>query len=99
MYKTSIDATNVREAYQKYRDGEPLTDTDLMDLHVHMRMLRHLLAPLGDTFRLEFVEALRVMEATKGYLDARREKGIEERNNYVPMLPDEKHDHGRLKPL
>jgi len=100
MIKTSIDATNVKEAYHKWHHGlEPLTDSELMDLHVHMRMLRHLLAPLGDTFRLQLQEACHIMNNTESYLDARREDGIKNRDNYVPMLPDEKHDHSRLKPL
>lgn len=99
MITTNIECTNVREAYQKYIDGDTLTVSDLGDLHIHMRLLCRLLAPLGDRFQLQFDEAMRVMEQTESYLDTRREEGLRKRNNYVPMLDDEKHDYRRLKPL
>lgn len=99
MITTGIECTNVREAYQKYIDGDTLTVSDLRDLHIHMRLLRRLLAPLGDRFQLQFDEAMRVMEQTESYLDTRREEGLRKRDNYVPMLDDEKDDYRRLKPL
>lgn len=92
IQRHKIDHQRICEAYRKLSDGEPMTDMELLELHVHTRVLSKLLLSMGDKFRLQFREAIDVMERTKSYLDARREHGIENRNHYVPEIPSERHD-------
>jgi hypothetical protein len=87
-----IHHVRIGEAYRKLCDGEEMTDSELLDLHVHVRVLSKLLLSMGDKFRLQHRETIDVMHRTKGFLDARRERGIEKRNHYVPEIPDEKYD-------
>lgn len=63
-----------REIEQKIRDGDHISDKELLVAVVHFRGLVHYLESLGDRWHLAKLEARRFKDVLEGYERARREK-------------------------
>lgn len=65
------DATSVKHIYERFTDGNVLTDNDLFVGHHHFSELALSLYASGPVFRLAAVEARRVADALDGFQQAR----------------------------
>lgn len=65
----------MRIVYDKFNNGEPLTDQDLDEGIEFFRQLAHNLSSLGPVFRLSANEARRVHCSLLAFRAARQEKG------------------------
>lgn len=68
-YKAGREA---KEAYDKYRRGDPIGDSDLLKAARYWQDVADWLLPLGDVFRLAAGEALRVSQGLNDYVSARK---------------------------
>jgi hypothetical protein len=62
--------------YEKYVNGEPLTDKELEIGAAFFRDLAHMNSQAGPVFKLAASEANRVATALEGFIDARKRNRI-----------------------
>ena len=64
----------IKEIYEKFRSGDPLTDEELRIGESHFRNASALLFPLGPRFDLATNELLRVARGLEEFIIARKRK-------------------------
>lgn len=62
----------IREAYEKYRRGDSLTDQEMLDLRDHLRGLERHLAPLKD-MHIVHRAVCQDLSSVEGYVEARKQ--------------------------
>jgi hypothetical protein len=67
-------AAEINKALEKFYNGDPLNNADLVMLHDHTLKTAELLSHMGKTFRLACNEALHVRDACAGYIRFRQER-------------------------
>lgn len=64
----------INDIYEKFCNGDPLTDEELNIGYSHFRRAADLLIPLGPKFALAANEVIRVADGLDGYRTARKTK-------------------------
>lgn len=64
----------INEIYDKFRNGDPLSDEELDIGYAHFSKAADMLLPLGPRFDFAALELRRVADVIEGYIWARKRK-------------------------
>ena len=59
---------NINDIYKKYMDAEHVSNKEMLALYMHFKRTSELLSPLGDSFRLAWMEANTLSNALRSFL-------------------------------
>ena len=61
--------------YHKYRQGDPLTDEEVIQGEKHFEKLSELLGQSGEAFRITAIECRRVADSLRSFKNSRQKNG------------------------